>query len=340
MNIQNAEIFQEVAETIRDQQEPEAKSDLKTGIVIDKDLSVPLVAINDTGVFVVIGIHGNDIRKDIENLTAKFFLPEQSYFFVQDPDRAWFWDEEYEQLIPIKDLYTGFFNIYFAVVSGNMLALQKQGITPAMCAIEEDPAPYDICETRPLVSKVRLDAVRDALAKEADKPVTIRDEMKRSMQRYYISNGTKYVRKLDSFGREEYCRVSNADPDEFYKVALFGGMFGLHKFKDGQILKGIGYLVSGGLFGAFWVIDLLMILLGNYRMADGSYLDRPNYKKALLMLPAGLLFGGMLLAIYYFAVREIYSAMANGIVNSKIVEKYAENKSQELIGQIQNQGVR
>lgn len=39
-------------------------------------------------------------------------------------------------------------------------------------------------------------------------------------------------------------------------VTLFLGGFGVHKFIDGQIGKGILYLFTGGLFGIGWIVDI------------------------------------------------------------------------------------
>lgn len=39
-------------------------------------------------------------------------------------------------------------------------------------------------------------------------------------------------------------------------VTLFLGGFGVHKFIDGQIGKGILYLFTGGLFCIGWIVDI------------------------------------------------------------------------------------
>lgn len=334
MSVQNQEIYQEIVETLQDQKEPEARSVIRQGLFLSKTLTVPLIVINDTAVFVVIGLHGSNILNDIETITARYHLTDPSYFFVQDPDKAMFWDEDYDQLIPVEDLYTGFFNVYFPVISGNMPRLIREGISPAMCAVEEEPSEYSICDERGILSQVRRDAILHAIDEDLKKPLTVKDSLRFSLQKYYTSGDQKYVRKLDAFGREEYCKVSDIDPDEFYKLVLFGGMFGLHRFQDKQYAKGIGYLLTCGMFGMFWLIDLLIVLLGNYRLSDGSYVDHPNYKKAFLLLPAGLLFGAACVAGYYFISKHLYAAAVGGFAESKTAERIASKKAQEMIGQI------
>lgn len=46
-------------------------------------------------------------------------------------------------------------------------------------------------------------------------------------------------------------------------VALFGE-FGLHKFLTGDILMGILYLCTGGLFCVGWLIDIVKVFKGTY----------------------------------------------------------------------------
>ena len=52
-------------------------------------------------------------------------------------------------------------------------------------------------------------------------------------------------------------------------LALFLGMLGVHRFYTGHKNLGILYLVTGGGFGIGWGIDLLLLLFGAYKDADG-----------------------------------------------------------------------
>lgn len=42
-------------------------------------------------------------------------------------------------------------------------------------------------------------------------------------------------------------------------LLVFLGLFGIHRFYQGKILKGLLYLMSGGLFGVGWLYDLLTL---------------------------------------------------------------------------------
>ncbi len=51
-----------------------------------------------------------------------------------------------------------------------------------------------------------------------------------------------------------------------YFLCLFGGWAGAHKFYEGKTAQGILYLLTFGLLGLGWIIDLMVILCrkGNY----------------------------------------------------------------------------
>ena len=51
-------------------------------------------------------------------------------------------------------------------------------------------------------------------------------------------------------------------------LCIFLGYIGAHKFYQGKIGMGILYLLTGGLFGVGWIIDIIWILLGR---ATDSY---------------------------------------------------------------------
>lgn len=44
-------------------------------------------------------------------------------------------------------------------------------------------------------------------------------------------------------------------------IVIFGGMFGLHKFIKGDIKTGFIYLLTAGLFGIGWIIDIFKVFL-------------------------------------------------------------------------------
>jgi len=55
-------------------------------------------------------------------------------------------------------------------------------------------------------------------------------------------------------------------------LCFFAGYLGIHRFYVGKIGTGILWLITGGLFGAGWLIDLIVIACGRFRDYRGNRL--------------------------------------------------------------------
>lgn len=71
---------------------------------------------------------------------------------------------------------------------------------------------------------------------------------------------------------ERYIITSNKSKKIAFVLCLFGGLIGLHHFYVGNILKGILYLFTLGLFGVGFIIDLVSIITGNFKDSSGTRL--------------------------------------------------------------------
>ena len=67
-------------------------------------------------------------------------------------------------------------------------------------------------------------------------------------------------------------RMSNKSKFVAAVLCFFVGILGVHRFYVGKIGTGIIQLCTGGGFGVWWIIDFIVILLGNFTDKDGNKL--------------------------------------------------------------------
>ena len=57
-------------------------------------------------------------------------------------------------------------------------------------------------------------------------------------------------------------------------LCIFLGGFGAHKFYVGKIGTGVIYLLSVGLLGIGWLVDLILILIQRFTDSEGKVLKQ------------------------------------------------------------------
>ena len=158
--------------------------------------------------------------------------------------------------------------------------------------------------------------------------------MARSEDYKYTEDGVLLVRKQEqgragAFGllpesRELWFQCSEKDPDRQYLQMVLGGWFGLHKFLKGSFFQGIGYLLSCGCFGVFYLSDLFSMVCGNYCVKKVSYVDKEGEverrvqkiyygplqyrKRAILLLP-------MAIVVLVLAVSFVYKPIGERLIH-------------------------
>lgn len=53
-------------------------------------------------------------------------------------------------------------------------------------------------------------------------------------------------------------------------ITFFLGGLGVHRFLAGKIGTGIIWLITGGVFGIGWLIDLIKVCTGKFMKKDGT----------------------------------------------------------------------
>lgn len=70
-------------------------------------------------------------------------------------------------------------------------------------------------------------------------------------------------------------------------IVIFGGIFGIHKFLEGKIFMGVLYLLTGGLFGIGWFVDIIKVLV-NAPKKDKIKENKPKTKCDSLLGEEGI----------------------------------------------------
>ena len=128
--------------------------------------------------------------------------------------------------------------------------------------------------------------------------------------------------------RELWFQCSERNPDRQYLQMVLGGWFGLHKFLEGSLLQGIGYLLTCGCFGVFYLSDLLSMVCGNYCLKNVSYVEKDGEverrvqkiyygplqyrKRAILLIPVAVV---VLVLAVCFAYRPIGEAVIHWLTD-------------------------
>ena len=55
-------------------------------------------------------------------------------------------------------------------------------------------------------------------------------------------------------------------------LCIFLGGLGVHRFYVGKIGTGIVWLLTGGVFGIGWLVDIIIIAVGNFKDKRGNVL--------------------------------------------------------------------
>lgn len=153
-----------------------------------------------------------------------------------------------------------------------------------------------IYQAHPVYTDAALERMKDKLV-QAD-----------AVQRGYYRDtaGTLYLLRGGFFRR-----ASERDPEHIFRLCLYGGVFGVHRFALGRWITGLLYFFTCGLFLAGWLVDLLQLFMGIQKDKDGFLLcPLEDKSKKLRKLPIGLCIAVTILFVYFHSF-QLFSLEPN-----------------------------
>jgi len=132
----------------------------------------------------------------------------------------------------------------------------------------------------------------------------------------------KKIRVLDGMNRGIYCDddknwflalrgkfypCSDHDANRIFRIGLFGGVLGLHRFVLRKWFTGLLYLLTGGLLGFGWALDVLQIAHGSFKDRKKRLLPKPN------RLRPGWYIGGAACGLSLFLIYGFLLAFLSGM---------------------------
>lgn len=75
--------------------------------------------------------------------------------------------------------------------------------------------------------------------------------------------------------------ISKANATIAFKLCVFFGFIGAHRFYTKKYISGIIYLLTFGLFTIGWIADIIRMFFGKFKDASGAYVDQITFAKYL-----------------------------------------------------------
>lgn len=327
----------------------------------EKDVIVPLILSGSNGIYVFIDSKLIEDAKEIY-LTLKniFHLRDSElYLFFGGDDETiengetlcsgYAYDPEKAEVLEFRDLYKVYEIFYYNhLIPQADLGLYDFRKFRDYFEVKEIERAEEVEEAeehkyvKPFVSSERLESVELKLAE------MLSSGIKKGKYTYYPS-GRVTVKKLVG-GNTLFSSLStkvydypclDETGDYTYLTTAFGGWFGLHKFKQGDVKQGILYLLTCGGFCVFHLLDILSLLLKDYKVVKRHYFRndadkiekseeriyaRPiENKKLLLTIPLAILLSFGMLKTVYFSVYDCIFDKTTGIIE-KVSISYLEKQ--------------
>lgn len=306
----------------------------------DQELSLLFVGTN--GIYVCVD-QADGQNNLFHMIKRKFNLQDQQLFLflVSATDSGSFYDYT-NGFVEMKNIYEAYQNCYYNHLIPQADLFHISFSCPSdYCQSVEYEADYEAYEddaeqyVMPVISEKQLDLIKNKLEAIFNEPVTDgnyriypdgRMEIKRAVTESVGGVISTFVEKGTA-----YFPCMEADGDQFFLLTLLGGLFGLHKFKTGNYLRGILYALTCGCCGVFYILDLLSIIFGSYSYSmissDKSsgtvefqkkrFYSRPlkNKKKAMLLTLVAAVFAFLLVKFVYISALDHINVILSSVLS-------------------------
>lgn len=142
-----------------------------------------------------------------------------------------------------------------------------------------------------------------------------------------LKNIQRKIRVLDGMNRGAYCDdennwyiargkrfflCSDHDPNQILRMSLYGGVLGLHRFAIGKWVTGFIYLLTGGLLGFGWLLDILQIHNGSFKDQKKRLIPKPAHLRPVLYLT------GICCSVLLFCLYSVLLALLTGVFDQTL----------------------
>lgn len=294
-----------------------------TDVLTARLYSIPLICAGLNGVYVFITTYERNprrLRQIYSDISDLFSFTSGVFTFIRTPEKDYFVSGN--DLVEISQMLDKFENLY-----KNTEMPVNIEFYPFDSDLDMMMKPYD--ETQPeQLSGYTVAQVSRSYLREFDKKIETIKESEESNRKVMYRNGIKYVKhpilKFGMIVSEGFFPVSDEDPWRFLLLTVFGGVFGFHHFKTGEIAKGIGYIMSCGCFGAGYLVDIFSVLTGTYHVERDMYHDEEGgfrHEKLRIYLDEltrrqkkyGYILFGIGIFLLYVAFKLVYLPLLNRI---------------------------
>ena len=219
---------------------------------VKKNFVFPVVSVHSTGIYLMLLLDEKDGETEVKTERLDYICRVfKSYFFTKVPIRSLFLFRRFRRsnifkLIELYDCQKGDLCFGNINLDSDFVAYVEKHLQEDLYQSED--------ERTELIDKLFMENMTVCNYDSDDNDC-------------FIKRGSDWVPAFKK------------DSDTAFNLALFGGLFGLHRFYLGRYGSGLLYFFTLGLLGAGWLADCVEMLLGCWKSKGVFLLPLKNKKK-------------------------------------------------------------